>query len=36
MNYDEHNRTYSGFVKGTKYMIGIAAVTLILMALFLI
>lgn len=36
MDYNEHNRTYSGFVKGTKYMIGLVALTLILMAIFLV
>jgi hypothetical protein len=35
MDYNEHNRTYSGFVKATKYMVGIAVLTLILMAIFL-
>ncbi len=35
MDYNEHNRTYSGFVKGTKYAIGLVVLTLILMAIFL-
>lgn len=35
MDYNEHNRTYRGFVKGTKYMVGITVLTLILMAIFL-
>lgn len=35
MDYNEHNRTYSGFLKATKYMVGIAVLTLILMAIFL-
>ena len=36
MDYNEHNRTYSGFIKGTKYMIVLIVLTLILMALFLL
>lgn len=36
MDYDEHNRTYSGFIKGTKYAIGLSVLTLILMAIFLL
>lgn len=36
MDYNEHNRTYSGFIKGTKYILGLVVLTLILMAIFLV
>lgn len=36
MDYDEHNRTYSGFLKGTKYLLGLVILTLVLMAIFLL
>lgn len=35
MDYDEHERTYAGFVTGTKYSIIGCAIILILMAIFL-
>ena len=36
MDYNEHNRTYSGFIKGTKYLVGSVVLLLILMAIFLV
>lgn len=36
MDYNEHYRTYSGFLKGTKYLVGLVVLTLVLMALFLL
>lgn len=36
MDYNEHYRTYNGFVRGAKYLISIIAVILILMAIFLV
>jgi len=36
MDYNEHNRTYSGFIKGTKYLVGIVILVLVLMAIFLL
>lgn len=36
MDYDEHYRTYHGFLKGAKYLLGLLALTLILMAIFLL
>lgn len=36
MDYHEHNRTYSGFLKGAKYLVGLVVLTLVLMAIFLL
>lgn len=36
MDYNEHYRTYSGFLKGAKYLVGAVVVTLVLMAIFLL
>lgn len=36
MDYDEHHRTYSGFLKGTKYLVGLVVLVLVLMAIFLL
>lgn len=36
MDYQEHLRTYHGFVKGAQYGVGIIALILILMAIFLL
>ena len=36
MDYNEHNRTYAGFIKGTKYLTIAVILTLVLMAIFLL
>ena len=36
MDYDEHYKTYNGFIKGTKWLVSIIVLTLILMAIFLL
>jgi len=36
MDYDEHYRTYRNFLKGAKYLVALVAITLILMAIFLL
>lgn len=36
MDYKEHERTYSGFLKGTVWLIALVVLTLILMAAFLV
>lgn len=36
MDYNEHRRTYSGFLKIAKYLVGIVVLLLILMAIFLV
>ena len=36
MDYHEHNRTYAGFVKGTKWLLGSLVLLLILMAITLL
>lgn len=36
MDYDEHYRTYRGFLKGAKYLVGLVIITLVLMAIFLL
>ena len=36
MDYQEHIKTYNGFIKGAKWLVGLAALTLILMAIFLL
>lgn len=35
MDYDEHKRTYSGFMLATKISIGVVVLVLVLMAIFL-
>jgi hypothetical protein len=35
MDYNEHNRTYSGFLFAAKLLIGSVALLLVLMAIFL-
>lgn len=36
MDYAEHNRTYQGFVAGTKLIVGVLAVILVGMYIFLV
>ncbi len=36
MNYSEHTRTYNGFIKGTKWLLGLVIGLLVLMAIFLL
>ncbi|PZN14587.1 MAG: aa3-type cytochrome c oxidase subunit IV [Proteobacteria bacterium] len=36
MDYQEHIRTYNGFIKGAKWLTALVALTLILMAIFLL
>ena len=36
MDYEEHYRTYHGFLKGAKYLLLLVALTLVLMAVFLL
>ena len=36
MDYDEHYRTYRGFLKGAKYLVGLVIITLVLMAILLL
>jgi hypothetical protein len=36
MDYKEHIRTYTGFLRGLQVIVGVAFLTLILMAIFLL
>jgi hypothetical protein len=36
MDYREHIRTYTGFVRGLQLLLGVILLTLVLMALFLL
>jgi hypothetical protein len=36
MDYNEHIRTYTGFVRGLQVILGVILLTLVLMALFLL
>lgn len=36
MDYHEHIKTYNAFLKGTKWLIGLVVLTLVLMAIFLL
>ncbi|MCL4768100.1 MAG: aa3-type cytochrome c oxidase subunit IV [Hyphomicrobiaceae bacterium] len=36
MDYDEHHRTYGGFVRGAKYLAGLVALILVAMAILLL
>lgn len=36
MDYKEHERTYAGFITGTKWLTGLIILTLIGMAVFLL
>lgn len=36
MDYHEHIKTYHAFLKGTKWLIGLVVLTLVLMAIFLL
>jgi Ni,Fe-hydrogenase I cytochrome b subunit len=36
MDYEEHIRTYAGFLRGLQLIIGVVLLTLLLMAIFLL
>jgi hypothetical protein len=36
MDYKEHTRTYSGFVRGLQLIVGVVLLTLVLMTVFLL